>query len=93
MAQPTATEQEIADVRARTQAIIEKAGRDEAFARQIKEDPVATLRSEGLPEKAISELAAQSTGDVAGYSIVSGDDCVFFTAYHPVAHVCGWYTI
>lgn len=56
------------NVRDQTKIIAEKARSDSSFAQRLRDDPINTLRGEGLPEQAIQELGSMSQGaDVAGY--------------------------
>ncbi len=61
------TQQEIDQVRAKTQQISERAKSDAAFKQQLLDDPQSTLKAAGLPEGAIAEINKKFGGDVSGY--------------------------
>lgn len=56
-------------IRATANEIVERLKTDQAFATQLKEDPVTALSSAGMPDLAIPLFARElsSSADVSGY--------------------------
>lgn len=93
MADQVSDSQEAQDVRAKTKAIAERAKSDSSFAQQLKDDPINTLKAEGLPEKAIGELASKATGgDVSAYTIYAEYTCYYVTDLVTTEYYCTWFT-
>lgn len=48
--------EEIAQIRALTESVLEKARNDESYLAQLRDDPVATLQAAGVAEDAANQL-------------------------------------
>jgi len=80
-AQPTASEQQIADLRQKMGTVTEKVKNDSSFASKLKSEPAATLKAEGFDDDAIGETLKhwKAEAEVEGHGYWSG--CTYFTDY------------
>ncbi|HEY8285615.1 MAG TPA: hypothetical protein VIJ28_14625 [Chloroflexota bacterium] len=60
--------QDIQELRAKAETVINRAKSDPAFREQLKADPTATFEAAGIPSDAAQELAQESDGEVRGYA-------------------------
>jgi len=74
MSNPTNLEQ----IRAKAMEIGQRAKNDAEFLRQLQSDPVATLRTAGLPEEGIPSFLAEEglEAEVSGYTIHEDSWCI-----------------
>ncbi|HVC79197.1 MAG TPA: hypothetical protein VNL35_01685 [Chloroflexota bacterium] len=61
--------QDIQELRAKAETVINRAKSDPAFREQLKADPTATFEAAGIPSDAAQELAQESGGEVRGYAM------------------------
>jgi len=89
-AQPTASEQQIADLRQKMGTLTEKVKNDSSFASKLKSEPAATLKAEGFDDAAIGETLKhwKAEAEVEGHYIFT--QCTYYTNY--VNWVCTFYT-
>ncbi|MGH2410942.1 MAG: hypothetical protein ACRDGS_11325 [Chloroflexota bacterium] len=62
------TNQDIQDLRAKAEKVIDRAKADPAFREQLKADPTAAFEAAGLPSDAAQEVGREASGaEVQGY--------------------------
>jgi hypothetical protein len=61
-------EDQVQEIRKKSQAIVSRAESDESFRQKLVDDPEATLRAEGLDGEGITDFVRETgLADVAGY--------------------------
>jgi hypothetical protein len=65
-------------VRTLARSIAQRSADDPAYAQQLQDNPVATLKAAGLEDDAIGQFIAESgiEGEVSGYSYRPGGICI-----------------
>jgi hypothetical protein len=78
MSSPSQTE--LAQVRTKVETIANRANSDDAYLRQLRDNPRQTLMAEGLPEAAIGDVVYElgMEEEVAGFEYCHGT-CTYFT--------------
>lgn len=74
------------DIRAKTRAICQRAGSDEAYRQRVQDDPVAIFTEAGIPAEVFPDLLRETTDapDVQGFmkcAATQDDGCHDFTCW------------
>jgi hypothetical protein len=78
-----ASQAEIDEVKAKTDAIAAKVKSDPAYAAEFKKNPTGTLKAAGIPDSAVAELFHAKKDDVSGYGYYEYVyECVYYTNYY-----------